>query len=428
MSKRNLFIFITIIIILALAMWGLFAFLKSKSGERGGEESFFGRINPFPQRPNPTPTPETPELPREEIPIDMTAVRLRQVSSMPVAGFTVFEKERYKEIPRTLEVSQTPTPPETEFYPSVRYVARSNGNIYQTFADQISERRFSSTLVPKVYEAYFGDGGNSVIMRYLKSDERTIVTFLGTLPKESLGADIATENEIKGTFLPEGISDLAVSGNGNSLFYILPVGEGVAGITSTISGDKKNQVFDSAFSEWLPQWSKISTVMLTTKPSHQTPGYLYTLNTERKELTKTLGDINGLTTLTSPDGKFVLYADSNLYLYLYDVSLGKSDLLTARTLPEKCTWGKNSNVVYCSVPKFVPVSAFPDEWYKGKISFSDEIWKIDATTKNTEKISELFSGAKMEDMDNIKLSLDQNEGYLFFVNKKDSLLWQLILK
>ena len=32
-----------------------------------------------------------------------------------------------------------------------------------------------------------------------------------------------------------------------------------------------------------------------------------------------------------------------------------------------------------------------------------------------------------EDVDAVKLSLDQNQNYLFFMNKKDSYLWELNL-
>ena len=95
--------------------------------------------------------------------------------------------------------------PATEFMPALRYVNKATGNIYQTFADKIDERKFSSTVVPKVYDAYFGNNGQSVIMRYLK-DDKTIETFIGALQKEYLGADSVGTNEVAGSFLPENIS------------------------------------------------------------------------------------------------------------------------------------------------------------------------------------------------------------------------------
>ena len=63
----------------------------------------------------------------------------------------------------------TPIAPLTEFVPALRYVDKATGNIYQTFTDQINERKFSNMEIEGIYEAYFGNNGNTVISRYLKS-------------------------------------------------------------------------------------------------------------------------------------------------------------------------------------------------------------------------------------------------------------------
>lgn len=446
MSKRNFFIFIVILLVAVLVLWGLFAWLRSDTPGGQVEEgtNFFSRFNPFG---NPRPITEEPD-PEEPgpvtDPIDTSEIRLRRVSSMPVAGFGVFQKERYVEINPTPalplsgegEVSNPPakgdtgdlTPPETEFAPALRYVARLNGNIYQTFADKLDERKFSATLVPKVYEAHFGNQGEAVVMRNLLADDRTIKTFVAPLPKEPLGGDFSREYEIRGTFLPENISDLVISPDTSRMFYLLPVGEGTAGIASGILGDKKSQVFDSPFREWLSQWPSGNLITLTTKPSYNVPGYMYSVNTGTKNLSRTLSEVSGLTTLTSPDGKFILYADNTLNLRVYNTETREVVPFVTRTLPEKCVWSQNNENIFCSVPKFISGSNYPDAWYKGEVSFSDEIWKLNVGFETAERISELFSGLGMEDMDNIKLALDQSESFLFFVNKKDSYLWELLLQ
>ena len=99
-----------------------------------------------------------------------------------------------------------------------------------------------------------------------------------------------------------------------------------------------------------------------------------------------------------------------------------------KTLPEKCVWGAGSEVVYCAVPKSINQGEYPDSWYQGEISFSDAIWKIDVASGSTTMISDPTTVPGGEDVDAIKLSLDQNQNYLFFVNKKDSYLWELSLK
>jgi hypothetical protein len=85
-------------------------------------------------------------------------------------------------------------------------------------------------------------------------------------------------------------------------------------------------------------------------------------------------------------------------------------------------------MLYCAVPKYVSGGKFPDTWYQGEISFSDDIWKINIESGSATKIADPISFNKGEDVDAIKLSTDEGENYLFFVNKKDSYLWELNLK
>lgn len=469
MSKRNI---ILIAIILGVITLGAFIFLsfyepKSKMGDSVENTNFFANFFPFGNNKNTTPkeTNNPTDVsgyipPTETTPANM---KLKKVSSFPVAGFGIFMKERFKDvanpnptpiIPLTgeenntttntkadLEVQKTkakdkktktsivkPVAPPTEFVPTLRYVNKATGNIYQTFAEKINERKFSSNIIPKVYEAFFGNKGESVIMRYLKKDNKTIETFVGTLPKEYLGADSTGISEIRGSFLPENISDLSISPDYSKLFYLFNTGEGVAGITYSLETNTKVQVFNSPFTEWLSFWPNNKIITVTTKPSFNTLGYMYTINVDKKDFNKTLGGINGLTTLTSPDGKMVLYGDNNLSLNIFNTEESTSTSVGVKTLPEKCAWGKASDVIYCAVPKSIENAQYPDSWYQGEISFSDEIWKIDAKSGNTEIILNPTDIEGGEDVDGIKLGLDEGENFLFFVNKKDSYLWELNLK
>lgn len=447
MSKRNFTLVIIILIIIAVVAFGIFYFYKSPStpGDPGEGTNFFSNFNPFSKKKTTTPD--------EEIPTDIsgyepstgeeTIMKLRKISSMPVAGYGVFLKERYKEVaevipPITTEVTEgekpavkepvkKPTPPATEFITALRYMDRVTGNIYQTFADKINERKFSSSVIPKVYEATFGDKGESVVARYLLPDNITIQSFTGTLPKELLGADGTDANELKGSFLPTNIKDVSISSDLKNIFYLFEAGEGIVGVTAGIAGDKKVQVFSSPFTEWLSQWPNSNLITLTTKPSSGIPGYMYAVNPSKKDFTKVLGGINGLTTLTSPDGKSVLYGDSNLSLSVYNTSTKNAQSLGVRTLPEKCVWSGASDVVFCAVPRFQVGGSYPDSWYKGDISFSDDIWKIDIKSGTTLLLSEPIA-VTGEEVDGIKLILDKEGNYLFFVNKKDSYLWGLDLR
>jgi len=455
MSKRNLTLLIIALVTIVIITFSLLYFSNSGTVNPTGDTqgiNFISQFFPF-SKPATQTTDITPPADIsgfESTPIvEIPSVRLNKISSMPVAGYGIFLKERFKEIPiPTLQEIGTstenigvekPIPTSegvgipttsvgTEFIPAIRYIDKASGNIYQTFADKIDERKFSATIIPEVYEAFLANNGESIIMRYLKSDRKTIETFVGNLPKEFLGADTTGGNEISGSFLPENVKDISIAPDNSKLFYLLNTGNTVVGITLDPLDNKKSQIFDSSFTEWTSSWPNKNIITLTSKPSANVPGYMYTLDINKKDFNKVLGGINGLTSLMSPNGQFVLYGNNNLSLNLYNVDTKEVTTLGVESLPEKCVWNKTNDAVYCAVPKFTETKEYPDSWYMGEISFSDEIWKINIADGRTTIVSDMVSINGAEDIDAIKLTIDEGENYLFFVNKKDSYLWELSLK
>jgi hypothetical protein len=453
MSKRNFILLVIVIIIALVAIFGFLYFRQSPATTPTGSSTgtnFFSQFNPFGSGKTNTPPTTTPPVdvsgyvPPVTTPAEQP--KFVKVSTMPIAGFAAFSKERLKAVPvvvpdvTTTITTSGGTPPKmvakttkvvaplTEFAPALRYVDKTTGNIFETFADKISEAKFSTTVIPKVYDAYFGNKGQSVVMRYLKGATDTIQTFVGTLPKELFGANPETTYEIKGSFLPDNVESISVLPDTSKLFYLFDSGDNMIGTTLNFADNKKVQVFSSPFTEWTGYWPNSTAVTFTTKPSGSVPGYMYTLNLGNKSFTNTLGNINGLTTLEAPNGKLVLYGDNNLNLSVYHTDTKNSDLLSVRTMPEKCVWGKASDALYCAVPKSINAGLYPDTWYQGEVSFDDQIWKIDIKTGNATMILDPATAVGGTEIDGTKLALDDGENYLFFVNKKDSYLWELNLK
>ena len=472
MSKRNLIILIIVIIVLIIGGFLIWSFVN-QSNQNGGRvtgTNFLSSLLPFGKgntnNQGATTTPANVSGFTPETNAEVAPEKLNKISSMPIAGFGVFMKERFVDVPPPPPVDTTastgsstttdttispqittptsstttstkktatkivkPTAPATEFIPAVRYVEKATGNIDETFADNIAESKLTTTLIPQVHDAYFGNKGQSVLMRYLNDDGKTIETFIGTLPAEILGGDTVTSTEIKGSFLPENISNINISPDTSKIFYLFTSGDNSSsvGVVADSSGNKKVQVFSSPLTEWLSWWPNSRMVSMTTKPSSNVPGYMYAIDPDKKNLNKILSGINGLTTLTSPSGKLVLYSDSNLTLNIYNTDTKTSQSLGVKTLAEKCTWSKLSDFIYCAVPKSIDQTGYPDIWYQGQVSFADQIWKITVVDGTTNLISDP-STEKGEDIDGIKLALDENGNYLFFVNKKDSYLWELNLK
>lgn len=344
---------------------------------------------------------------------------LRKLHNAPVAGVSAFTKR----------VAGTTTQDVI-----ARYIERGLGHIYETNMSTLKEERISNETRLKIYDALWGNAGNGVAIRYLNGDTNdTIQTYSMVLRdiKNATGTEEGRRVESDGVFLPENMSEVAISQEkDNRLFYLLPTGDSSVGITAGFDGKKQVQVFDSPLKEWLPFWPNDKLITLTTKPSQNVPGFMFFLDTQTGKTTKILGRISGLTTLTSSDGKNVLYSESKnggLGLYVYGVAGDVKTKLSLATLPDKCVWSKlKKEVLYCGVPQVIPSGSLPDGWYQGAMSFSDDIWMIDITTGITTMLASPLKIAG-EEIDATKLLLSPDESFLLFVNKKDSAPWSLKL-
>lgn len=327
--------------------------------------------------------------------------RLRLISSLPVSGATLLNRN-------------------AEIF--IRYVERANGHIYEASASKNdAPYRISKTTIPKIYEAYWVNDGQGVIIRYIKDE--VIQTFYARIRPS--GSTTTEQDLVDGTFLPNDVSALAVSQTGDKIFYLVKNSDGTLGFRSNPNGGQRSQIFSSEASEWLPSWVGDNTVLLTTKPSAFVQGFSYSLNANSGAIRKVMDSVNGLTVLPSSDLSRVLYSQSqnnSLILKSINISNGAENEIGVNTLPEKCVWSEKSAVVFCAVPDFIGGAVYPDAWYQGVISFTDNLWKIDLVTGEATIILTPQIVAQ-KTMDIVNLGLDSSEKYLLFTNKKDLSLW-----
>ncbi len=370
--------------------------------------------------------------------------RLRKITDFAVAGLIPLSKERIIPQPVTTEGTasfpvttpapatgkkpKTPAVPKvpTETVTTVRFVARSNAAVYESDVDKKDLERLTVTYIPRIYEAYFGNAGDDVILRYLSDDYQTIQTYLAHIPKR---ADLAINKDLTGEFLPENITDVAVSPDMKKYFYLFSSGETTNGIMGTFGASAKSQIFSHGFSEWLPTWTSAGTIVLTTKPSATALGYAYGLDIVKKTLTKYMNATPGGYAVLSPNAKTLLYSAAGTSVSLNTkpvATSGEPTSLGIQTLADKCVWNSTSTAIYCAVPTSL-AATLPDSWYQGTVSFSDLLWKIDTVTG----VSTLLANPEKDvsvPIDMTNLALDPSESYLFFINKKDATLWSYSLK
>jgi hypothetical protein len=170
---------------------------------------------------------------------------------------------------------------------------------------------------------------------------------------------------------------------------------------------------------------------LTTKADSRIPGLLFFVDTLTGVVKTIIDDTFGLTTLTSPDGKTVLFSESSgagFKTSLLNVETGVSDYFSINTLTEKCIWSEvNKNILYCAVPENIPFAKYPEDWYQSKKSFNDTVWRIDT---ELESYVEILNPKKEtgQDFDIIKPTLTTGDEYLMFINKNNLTLWSFDLK
>lgn len=328
-------------------------------------------------------------------------LKLRKITPEPISGFTSFDKDG--------DVI-------------VRYIEKATGHVYETKANSTTLERISNTTIPKVYESIWVSS-DSAIIRYLDDDDN-IKSFYAEI-KESEEENV--DGELEGVFLVDNLKNLLSFDN--QLFYLLISNDGSRFFVSDPDGENSNHVFYSSLKEWIVQRPKKETLALTTKASYNFGGYLYFLNTSTKKMTKILGGVKGLTTLTSINTENVIFSENlggKYNLAVLNVGNNKKTKTDFMTFPEKCIWSSNNRDIYCGVPTTLDKGNYPDDWYKGKKSFSDNIWKINIEDNTSEMVVSPNDFLGIE-IDLIKPKLSENENYLFFINKKDSSLWSLKL-
>jgi hypothetical protein len=400
---------------------------------------------------------------------------LREIANVPVAG-AGFE-DRVFEVSiiststiktRTGTTTATTTKKINIDRTFISYMQRADGHVYETATDTLFTGRLSNTTIPKIYHADFATN-NSILLRYLDSDNETVESFLATLYKKPTATSTASStasatstatttlivsaaststvastspefianeidsDEIQGNFLPTEMYSYALSPDMSKIFYLLdnsPTGS--IGDEGTLGSTNTNIVFSSPFRQWVPDWASDSTIFMTTSASANSSGYLYQLNQSTGGLTKLLGPKTGFSTLGNADGSKVLYStasanNTGVSLFVYSLKDQSSTPLNLSTLPDKCVWSKlNTDIVYCAVPNSLPEAEYPDAWYQGTVSFTDSLWSIDTATGQTLLLANPTNIAHAN-IDGMDLQLDSDEDTLMFMNKNDLTLWDLRL-
>ena len=338
-----------------------------------------------------------------------STARLRLLSEEPVAGATTLSIDRVGD---------------AESQEVVRYNERATAHAFDVELEDLEKERISNTTIPRIYESLWTNDGTRVILRYLDDDNQTITTYSAGLVEEEEQTEGKTPYRLEGNFLSNNIMSLVVSPDTSEIFWITKTLQESQGTISNPDGSNSRVLFTSPFTEWLPQWYIAGALALTTKASGYVDGFSYSMQLSTGELNRTLGDVTGLTTLTSPSGQYVLYSKGTtrtLSTHLLNTETDVSSELSISTLPEKCVW-ESDDVLYCGVPGTLSSGVYPDIWYQGKILFNDNLYAI---SPETGRATFLYSPENQDEeiIDVYKPLVSESGEYLIFNNKHDMSLW-----
>lgn len=346
--------------------------------------------------------------------------RLLQLWKDPVSGFDFV----FKDIESFSTSTATNTVSKKTILKNQAYIYfwdRSTGNIYENLASTTKPARISNQVFPRAEEVYF-TSPTTAFIRELNQNNENIITSQVTLFKETATSTLFSTTKKSISLIADLVS---VSKETKKVFYFLKgTGQGFVSNTDLSSVLK---VLETEIKEWIPQYVNKTTLAATTKPSAYFKGYLFFINsTGTQDNQYILGDKYGFTTLVSPDGTKVLYneIDKNLLeTSIYDIKTKTTIRLTQATLVEKCTWSNDSKKIYCSIPQKLSLAPYPDVWYQGSTSFSDNIWSINPKTGDFE-IEIALQDQVIQPIDGYNLKTSSDNKYILFQDKYTLSLWK----
>jgi hypothetical protein len=294
----------------------------------------------------------------------------------------------------------------------VRYIDRQSGNMYSYLALSRKLTRVTDKTLPGIQEASWLPDGSMAFVRFITDTDNTSHVETFALPFDGTSP---------GYFLQEDLDQATVAGT-NSIFTLADGTDNSIGTIANADGTNPKTVFTSPLTSLVIQPAG-TRLLAATKASSELDGYAFSVS--GNSFMPILGPLRGLTILPSPSGNIVLYSyvDSSdaLHMATFDLTTGTVTSLPLATLAEKCVWTSDSSALYCAIPKSVSGN-IPDDWYQGVESFTDQIWRIDLTSRLATLVLDPTQTGNVN-IDAVNLTIDPNSQVLVFRNKKDSSLW-----
>lgn len=297
----------------------------------------------------------------------------------------------------------------------LRYIERATGHLFEADPATGDVRRITNTLIPKVYEAVFGN--NVVLMR---TDDEVPTTLIGTVGTTS--NDGAYDLRIRDLRVNAG--SIAARADAEEVYFMSEMQDSQRILRTSWNSTSTRQLLSVPAGDFMVITTSASKLFLLDRPASGYPGTLFSVGAS---LTPVIRNVPGLTALPHPSKNAYLYAseDQNGVRTFAKIEGVNAKELPISTVADKCVWEENDVSAYCAVPKTRPGSGFLNAWYRGEIHTDDTWYSVNPGSNSSDKLFTMSSEAGI-DVENAHI--DDAGEYIAFINGRDKSLWILRIR
>lgn len=288
------------------------------------------------------------------------------------------------------------------------YAEQGTGYIFEIDLNSGIETQISRTTIPKTIEAVFSP--EAVAITAFEGDSRRVI----------VGMFTGDDSEIEFSKLPLGAENVAFKDE-DTLYYTLTSGGATVGRIYEIPNLATSQAFTIQIPDLQVHWGFLfDDIFVQAKPTQHFEGSLYKLSSNT--LSPASFAAYGLASFMNEDYIVNSFIAEGKYISeaTYENKQIRQPLLM---LPEKCAFSSLSNgVSWCASPLAISDGQYLEDWYKGKISSQDYLWRTDLQDKKSSVIADLSKLAG-KTIDVADIAIHDGDDLILLSNKLDQTLW-----
>ncbi len=328
-----------------------------------------------------------------------------------------------------------------------RFIERGTGRIVETPLRIVEQPvELVETSLSRIGRALWDIDANMLVIQRYGTDALELTNYVARLvtPMEQLvvtneTAEDAEENLVPqnadsqrtvldGRLLPSNIADVAVSPNGDAVFFLERTNTGVTGYLESADMGVRRSIWSSPLRSLSVSWNTPGAIVIYPNPSSLAQGVVWILDPATGSSRVVLARQLALAAQTNKSGTSLLYSfhestGSTRSLRLLDIATSDVRRAPITTIVEKCVWGTvDPDNLYCAIPSNLNEKDYLENWYMGITESKDVITRWNTRTGAIDRILDPMELTKRT-FDIVDMVVSPKEDFIVFRTKNNSLLW-----